>query len=351
MGSPGTGRSCDLPLPLERVSSPGDHKGASTAPIYVGGLDRCGKTTMSAYLTSHSRIAIPAVGSNMWTYFYGQFGDLADPANFERCLTAMLSYKHVKFLKPDPMRIRSDFWQGAPIYARLFDLFLVHFAEREGKPRRGAQTGLIERYVDELIEAYDGVKIVHMLRDPRGSLPRVDRALANGRGRAGGTTARWQYSGTRLAERHMDRHPDQFLIVRFEDLINSTGPTLSAVCAFLGEEFEPGDARHARGATAPRSAHGGASSPAEVDVLSPEHIGRFRGGVPPAEIASSSSRLVVAWQRYGYALDRVELSGPSARGSGWSTGPARWAAGWRGERWRSFQQRFPGRRAASRDAA
>ena len=44
-------------------------------PIYIGGLDRCGKTTMRAFLASHPRIAIPAVGSNMWTYFYGQYGD------------------------------------------------------------------------------------------------------------------------------------------------------------------------------------------------------------------------------------------------------------------------------------
>ena len=44
-------------------------------PIYIGGLDRCGKTTMRAFLVSHPNIAIPAVGSNMWTYFYGQFGD------------------------------------------------------------------------------------------------------------------------------------------------------------------------------------------------------------------------------------------------------------------------------------
>jgi hypothetical protein len=330
-----------LPLPPDRVSSPGDGNGASTAPIYVGGLDRCGKTTMSAYLTSHSRIAIPAVGSNMWTYFYGQFGDLADPANFERCLTALLSYKHVKFLKPDPERIRSEFWQGAPSYARLFDLFLIHFAEREGKPRRGAQTGLIERYVDQLIEAYDGVKIVHMLRDPR------DRYLASielwpdGRGRAGGATARWQYS-TRLAERHMHRYPDQFLIVRFEDLINSTAPTLTAVCAFLGEDFEPAMLGMPEAPRHRDRLTGGAASPTPVDVLSPEHIGRFRGRVPPAEIAFIQQQAGRRMTRYGYALDPVELSA-SERTRFWLVDwPSQMGRrlAWRGVE--EVQQRFPG---------
>ena len=139
-----------------------------TSPIFIGGLDRSGKTTLRAYLHSHPRIAIPAVGSNMWTYFYNQYGDLKDAGNFERCLSDMLKYKHVVFLEPDPDRIQREFWQGPPTYAHLFSLFLVHFAERENKPRWGVQTGLIERYADQIFSAYPGVKIIHMLRDPRG---------------------------------------------------------------------------------------------------------------------------------------------------------------------------------------
>jgi hypothetical protein len=80
-----------------------------TGPIFIGGPDRCGKTTLRAFLVSHPRISIPAVGSNMWTYFYGQYGDLSQKDNFERCLQAMLQYKHVHLLRPDPERIRREF--------------------------------------------------------------------------------------------------------------------------------------------------------------------------------------------------------------------------------------------------
>jgi hypothetical protein len=109
-------------------------------PIFIGGPDRCGKTTLQAFLSSHPNIAIPAVGSNYWTYFYGQYGDLSKPENFKRCLDAMLKYKHALFLKPDADRIRREFWEGEPTYARLFALFHQHYAEREGKPV-GDQTG------------------------------------------------------------------------------------------------------------------------------------------------------------------------------------------------------------------
>ncbi len=101
----------------------------SSGPVHIGGLDRSGKTTMAAFLTSHPNIAIPPVGSNMWTYFYGRFGDLAERKNLERCLAAMLDYSHVAILEPDPEPIRREFAEGSRTYARLFELFLVQYAE------------------------------------------------------------------------------------------------------------------------------------------------------------------------------------------------------------------------------
>jgi hypothetical protein len=296
-----------LPAPVEQLA-PSRRSGplSNSGAVYVGGLDRSGKTTMSAYLTSHSRIAIPAVGSNMWTYFYRQYGDLARPKNLERCLYALLRYKHVKFLQPDVERVRADFAQGPPTYARLFEIFLVHFAEREGKPRWGAQTGLLERHVPNLIDAYEGVRIVHMLRDPR------DRYLASlelwpqGRGRAGGATARWQYS-TRLAEQYAVRYPAQFLVVRFEDLITSTEETMRLVCAFLGEDFEPSMLEMA-GAPRLRDRLAGPAAPATGgDILSPAHIGRYRGRLPMAELEFMQNRADRRMVRHHYDLEPVEL--------------------------------------------
>jgi hypothetical protein len=276
-------------------------------PIYIGGLDRCGKTTMRAFLVSHPNIAIPAVGSNMWTYFYGQYGDLGQPDNFERCLKALLHYKHVRFLQPDPDRICREFWQGPPTYARLFALFLIHFAEREGKPRWGAQTGLIERYAPQLFAAYPGLKIIHMVRDPR---DRYEASLArwpDGKGRAGGAVARWLYS-TRLAERHLRNYPQQYKIVRFESLVSRPEATLRDVCAFLGETFMPemlrmeGALRHRD-----RLLQGAALEPGQSPV-SPEHIGRFRGKIAPREIAFIQLHARHKMWMYGYEPEKFSFS-------------------------------------------
>ncbi len=315
-----------------------DPPATARGPIYIGGLDRSGKTTMAAYLASHADIAIPAVGSNMWTYFYGQFGDLAEPANLERCLAAMLRYKHVRFLDPDPERIRREFAEGPPTYARLFALFLMHFAERTGKPRWGAQTGLIERYADHLFAAYPGLRIVHMVRDPR---DRYEASLArwpDGKGRAGGAAARWAYS-TALAERHARGYPDAYLIVRFEDLVRDTEGTVRAVCAFVGAPFTDDMLQMDAAPKLRRTLE--ASGGSGTQLLTPAYIGRYRNRVPRDELAFLQLHLGRRMRAHGYAPDRgVLTSTERARFAvtSWPNQAARLLA-WRGIE--ELQQRLP----------
>lgn len=253
-------------------------------PIFIGGPDRCGKTTLRAFLVSHPRIAIPANGSNMWTYFYGQFGDLGKRENFERCLAAMLHYKHVRFLQPDPERIRREFGEGEPTYGRLFALIHQHYAERENKPRWGEQTGLIERYADQVFAEFPNARMLHMIRDPRDRYQASLILWPDGKGRAGGAAARWLYSMA-LAQRNLRKYPGRYQIVRFESLVRETEQTLRQICEFLGEEYHPrmiymeGDLER-RSRLSKRAKASQGPSP-----LSDEFIGVYWQSIPKQEIA------------------------------------------------------------------
>jgi hypothetical protein len=275
----------------------------------------------------------------MWTYFYGRYGSLAKQRNFERCLDAMLRYKHVQALDPDPDRLRREFAEGPATYARLFELFLSHYAEREGKPRWGVQTGLIERYAPQLFAADPRTKVIHMVRDPR---DRYEGSLAlwpGGRGRAGGATARWKYS-MRLAQRNLRRHSDAYHIVRYEDLVLHTEATLREVCAFVGEDFVP-EMLAMPGAPERRER---LARNVAVDAecpLSGAFIGRFRGVVPPHEVAFIQLHARRLMRTYGYAPEPVDLSSREwARfvALGWPSQAAR-MTGWRGVE--ALQQHLP----------
>jgi len=278
-------------------------------PIFIGGTDRAGKTLLSALLASHPRISVPAVGSNLWTLFYGRFGDLADSANLERCLSEMLRYKHVRFLAHDLDRVRRDLAAGPPTYARLFALVQEQHAERAGKPRWGDQTGLIEGYADAVLAAYPDAVMLHMIRDPR---DRYDASLTmwpEGRLRVGGATARWLYSAGH-ARRNLARHPARYRVIRYEDLVAGPEAVLRELCAFLGETYAP-DMLTLRGMPTYRDKLL-AGSPADASgdpVISTAFVGTYRGRIPPRELAFLEGRAGEPMRALGYPPDAVPLRG------------------------------------------
>lgn len=278
-------------------------------PIFIAGTDRSGKTLMSAVLSSHSRIAIPAVGSNLWTLFYRRFGSLDSQDHFEQCLAALLSYSHVRYLEPDADRLRAEFRQGAPTYARLFALLLQHYAERLHKARWGDQTGLIEGFADDVLAAYPNARMIHMLRDPR---DRYDASLAmwpEGRLRAGGAVARWLYSA-RLARRNEARYAERYLVVRYEDFVHDPQGIVRTVCQFLDESFEA-EMLTLSGMPGYRSKlleERGDAGP-HHSLISDRFIGVHKGRIPAGELAYLEWRAGKEMERAGYSVGGARLSG------------------------------------------
>jgi hypothetical protein len=208
-----------------------------SGPIFIGGLSFSGKTQLRMMLCAHPNIVITR-RTYMWREFYNRFGDLSRPENFERCLGAMLAYKHTLVLEPDPERIRREYWQGTPTYARLFGLFHQHYAEKMGKPRWGDQLGFVEKYIDLIFAAYPDARMIHMVRDPR---ERIGESLARRirrMGWLGWELAQWRHSA-QLAHRNERQYADRYLVVHCEELFSDAEKVLRAVCLFLDEAFIP----------------------------------------------------------------------------------------------------------------
>jgi len=276
-------------------------------PIFIGGLDRCGKTMLRGMLVSHPNISIPTVGSNYWTLFYRQYGDLGIRANFENCLNAMMHYTHVLVLKPNTERIRTEFLQGEPTYARLFGLFNQHYAEREGKSRWGDQTGLIEGYADEIFSAYPGSKMIHVIRDPR---DRYEASLAlhpKGQARAGGATARWIYT-TKLARRNSRMYPDRYMIIHYENMVMDLEATVRQVCDFLDEEYTPTMIKLEGAPEFIRKTPGDVKENVFGTPVYKDFIGRYKNKISKDEIAFMQLMVGREMERHGYTLDRIRFS-------------------------------------------
>ncbi|WP_299964556.1 sulfotransferase [uncultured Roseobacter sp.] len=111
------------------------------------------------------------------------------------------------------------------------------FVSRVAGPDDGIAAVIMHRHLDRALEVFPGMRVLHLMRDPR------DVARSSiGMGWAGnvyygvdhwiGTQKDWQ--------RSLDRLPEpQRLVVFYEDLIQKSEETLSGICQFAGLSFHP----------------------------------------------------------------------------------------------------------------
>jgi hypothetical protein len=209
---------------------------AEQYPVFIGGLDRTGKTRLRLMLSAHPRLSFTR-RTYLWPRFYQRFGDLAQPQNLDRCLERILKQRSIQALRPDAEQIRREFQMGEPSYARLFALFHQQYARANGKARWGEQLGNIEKYARPIYAAFPEARIIHMVRSP------IERYEGTGRkGRLSSTpgwsAARWLES-IRLAHTNLQAFPGRYRVVRYEDLLHRPEKTLRHICAFIGEQYLP----------------------------------------------------------------------------------------------------------------
>ena len=275
-------------------------------PVFVSGTNRSGTTLMYALLATHPNLSMVR-RTDMWRYFYNQFGDLSQPENFKRCLHTMLHYKRVANLEPDPERIYREFWQGEPTYGRLFALLHQHHAERTGKPRWGDKSLHTEEYADQIFSEFPEAKIIHIIRDPRDRYASVLKRLNATSSRIGVDTVKWIYS-TRIARRQAQRYPGRFLIVRYETLAQQPEETLRQVCDFIGEPYTP---EMLAMSGAPRYHQAGSNSSfgaVKPGVISTRSIGRFRQIISRWEIAFIQTFAGRLMAHFEYEMEPARLS-------------------------------------------
>lgn len=260
----------------------------SRGPVFIGGDVRSGKTLVRRALSAHTQIAFSR-RTNLWTELYRRHGDLSDPSNLERCLAAALRRKQVASLEPDLERLGHEFAAGPRTYARLFQLLHEHHAERTGRPRWGDQTGLVELFTRELMAAYPGARVIHMVRDPRDGNAAARDKYGSRPMSVGTSTARWMLSAD-SARRYADVYPDAYRVVRYETLVQAPKRTIRDLCEFIGEDYQPGVADPDDGRSL---------------AITAEHVGQYRRTLDPGHQAVIQKLAGGLMVEFGYEPDEV----------------------------------------------
>ncbi|MFP3914643.1 MAG: sulfotransferase family protein [Actinomycetota bacterium] len=267
-------------------------------PVFVAGMERSGTSLLFALLGSHPDIAMTR-RTNLWRYVYGQYGDLADPRQLDRCLADLRRYKRLVVLDLDFDSLRRQFGAGPPTYPRLFELIWRQVADREGKPRWGDKSLMTERFADLIFDSYPGARILHMIRDPRDRFASVQARWGNRLGGVGAGAAEWMQSA-HLALSNQRRHPHGYRVVRYEDLVSDPEGALGGVCEFIDAPWSD-RMLEMTGAGEFREAGGNSSyGRRRPGAISPDSIGRYRTVLHPTQVEFLELTTGETMRRLGY---------------------------------------------------
>jgi rhamnogalacturonyl hydrolase YesR len=192
-------------------------------------------------LTCHSRIAIPRA-SHFIVELHEQFQgrDLSDDQAARELIDKLLSHEQVADFEIDRSRARARMEalseRSIAAYCRVV---FEEYARDRGKSRWGDKTTTYGPHTALLADMFEDITIVHLIRDGRDvvtsllNVPFGQRTVVDAALHWKETVQAIRRGGSHLA-------PRRYLEFRYESILENPEAALTELCAFLGEEFEPG---------------------------------------------------------------------------------------------------------------
>jgi sulfotransferase family protein len=220
-------------------------------PVFVVGFQRSGTTLLQSLLGAHRRIAAPPELHFILrvAYFADYFGDLADDGNLRRALHEALN-PPVDILAEcgfDEHALFERAAAGPRTYAALLAAIMDDYAERNGKQRWAEKTP--SQRADDIYNLFPDALVVHIMRDAR-EVVASSLDMPWERRRAAAIATDLRHFTLESVERGRRAGAAQYLQVRYEDLARQPEAVLRQVCAFIGEDYDPGMVDPERGGQA-----------------------------------------------------------------------------------------------------
>lgn len=282
------------------------------SPVFVVGLGRSGTTMLRLMLHQHSAFAMlsetwfgPRVWDRRWAFPFRQ----TTGRFFERMVDSFISLlnKYDDF-PMDLEMYRHNILSCPQSLSSMLTLLGRQWASQHEKPLWGEKTPVHVRYLSVLARMYPGLKVVHIVRDPRD----VALSLAEAPFVQCADPVCWAIEwlrGMEIEEQQKKLEPaleGRLLYVRYEDLVTEPERVLTDVCEHLEQNF---DAKMLDFQGAAQLAPSLPWMSALQHPLSQKRIGRWRKELDRFEVELIESLCGQRMRNLGYACavdaDRV----------------------------------------------
>jgi hypothetical protein len=281
-------------------------------PVFVGGCPRSGTTLVRTMLNSHPELAMPHETKFLIDAFRmrKRWGDLTLPENRERLARWVVNRKTARSgrIVRDPEQIVRTMVAAPPTIGSVLGAPFSLYADVHDKPRWGDKRPSYVVNLDAIFAMFPDAQFVNVVRDPRdvaASIRRVELfrepvvAGADVWARSQRWAGRWS---RRLAT-------DQFLEIRYEDLVADGRAVLERVAGFLG--LDPAGIDSMLAFHEHADTKRGRMHPLVHQPLTTQTLRSYERALEPAEIALIERELARPMRRYGYEPSHSDVAIPA----------------------------------------
>lgn len=219
----------------------------NNSPIFIVGAARSGTTLLQYMLRSHPNISLPTAESHFFIPFYkkrNDFDDLKKEQNILQLLNEIYQSRQSFFdndvhgIKFDAKKLAHSFHQQKLFTVpQIISGIFQSNAHAEGKKRWGDKTPYYILHLETIIEMFPDAQIIHLIRDGRDcALSMLERKwdlqIFNTY-HAAYTWNRYVTAGKYFGQ----KHPESYVEIRYEDILNQPELSIKKLCDFLNIEF------------------------------------------------------------------------------------------------------------------
>ena len=206
-------------------------------PIFLLGSQRSGTTMLRLMMNNHPNLAIPHESAFITIYYrkLEEYGDLGNNDNARRLLSDVSQHPLVRRgrLIKEPEAILS---RPIACYRDFVDAVFQAYADSLGKARWGDKTPFYTPDIDLLHRIFPNAKFLHLVRDGR-AVVLSQKSIEWMSDNLPKLILDWSWKTT-IAHKVGSALGDNFLEIRYEDLVRQPEKMLRKICEFIGENYD-----------------------------------------------------------------------------------------------------------------